>query len=346
MLRVGISGYQIWYHSIVFAEELQKSNTMKTVSVFDENPRYAKRLGEAAGGAKVFTDIDEFIDSGIDMVIMTGLPSTKLAEIRKYAAAKIHVLNDKPVATTSADALEIAKVCNRENVKAMVGYNLHYAQTLNQAHQILREGKLGKPVYAFFAYDGHMLQETEWSTKPGWLMDPKENMSYWFIHVDHGLDMLMWLLDAKFTDVFAKLDNLTHTEITDNTDWGVGLYTMDNGVRAILKCDGIAPDPFEILNVRIVCEDGALVFDYFPVPKLTVTGKNLTWGKTWEFGCQDDLRNGMARMAEDFASIILEDKPVPKYQSIEIAGYRLLKAAEAAHKSNDEKKIVNISYEV
>jgi predicted dehydrogenase len=346
MLRVGISGYQIWYHSIVFAEELQKSSIMKTVSVFDENPQYAKRLGEAAGGAKVFTNIDEFIDSGLDMVIMAGLPSTKLAEIRKFAAAKIHVLIDKPVATTSADALEIAKICNKENVKAMVGYNLHYAQTLKQAHDILSEGKLGKPVYAFFAYDGPMLQETEWSTKPGWLMDPKENMSYWFIHVDHGIDALMWLLDAKFTDVFANLDNLLHPEIKNNTDWGVGLYTMDNGVKAILKCDGIAPGPFEILNLRIICEDGALVFDYFPVPKLHVTGNKLTSGKVWEYFCQDDLRNGMSKLAEDFANHIIEDKPIPKYQSVEVAGYRLLKAAEAAHESNDKKVSVDIRYDV
>lgn len=346
MLRVGISGYQIWYHSIVFAEELQKSSTMKVVSVFDTNPQYANRLGEAAGGAKVFTDIDEFINSGLDLVIMAGLPSTKLAEIRKYAEAKIHVLIDKPVATTSADALEIARVCKKENVKAMVGYNLHSAQTLQTAHDILREGKLGKPVYAIFEYDGPMLQETEWSTKPGWLMDPKENMSYWFIHVDHGIDALMWLLDAKYSDVFAQLVNLTHHDITNNTDWGVGLFTMDNGVKAILKCDGIAPAPFELLSLRIVCEDGALVFDYFPSPKLQVTGNKLTWGKVWEYECQDDLRNGMAKMAEKFASYILEDKPVPKYESVEIAGYRLLKTAEAAHQSNDENKPVRIDYEV
>jgi predicted dehydrogenase len=346
MLRVGISGYQIWYHSIVFAEELQKSSTMKTVSVFDQNPVFAKRLGEAAGGAKVFTNIDDFIDSGLDIVIMAGLPSTKLAEIRKYAAAKIHVLIDKPVATTSADALEIANICNKANVKAMVGYNLHSAQTMQQAHAIMREGKLGKPVYAFFAYDGPMLQETEWSTKPGWLMDPKENMSYWFIHVDHGIDALMWLLDAKYTDVFAQLENLVSPEYADNTDWGVGLFTMDNGVKAILKCDGIAPGPFEILNIRIVCEDGALIWDYFPTPRLQVSGKKLTWGKVWEYTCQDDLRNGMAKMAEEFASYVIEDKPIPKYQTVEIAGYRLLKTAEAAHKSNDEKKLVKISYEV
>jgi predicted dehydrogenase len=142
------------------------------------------------------------------------------------------------------------------------------------------------------------------------------------------------------------LENLVHPEIKNNTDWGVGLFTMDNGVKAILKCDGIAPGPFEILNLRIICEDGALVFDYFPTPKLQVTGKKLTNGKVWEYVCQDDLRNGMANMVEEFASYIIEDKPVPKYQSVEIAGYRLLKTAECAHLSNDEKKVVKISYKI
>jgi len=54
MLNVGLSGYQIWYHAIAFAEELLESKLMKIVSVFDEDPKQAKRLGEAAGGAKVF----------------------------------------------------------------------------------------------------------------------------------------------------------------------------------------------------------------------------------------------------------------------------------------------------
>jgi len=346
MLKVGISGYQIWYHSVVFAEELQKSKTMKVISVFDENPQFAKRLGEAAGGAKVFTDIDEFISSGLDIVIMTGLPSKKLNEIKKFAAAKLHVLIDKPVSTTSVDAFEIANLCNEAKVKSMIGYNLHWSQAMREANDVLREGNLGKPVYAFFAYDGPMLQETEWSTKPGWLMDPKENMSYWFIHVDHGIDALMWLLDAKYTDVYCQLNNLMTPECSNNTDWGVGLFTMDNGIKAVLKCDGIAPAPFEILNIRIICEDGGLVFDYFPIPRLQVSGRKLTWGKVWEYDCKDDLRTGMAKMAEEFATYVIEDKPVPKYQTVEIAGYRLMKTAEVAHKSNELNKHLTISYDV
>ena len=345
MLKVGLSGYQIWYHAVAFAEELRESKTMKIVTVFDENPRYAERLGEASGGAKVFTDIDKFIDSGFDFVIMTGLPSKKLAEIKKYAAAKKHILIDKPVSATAKDALEIVNICNKENVKAMVGYNLHWSQAMRQAHDILRDGKLGKPLYAFYAYDGPMMQETEWSPKPGWLMDPKENMSYWFIHVDHGIDIFMWLLDAAYTDVYAQIQNVANPQYA-SADWGVGLFTTDNGVKAVLKCDAITPPAFEILNIRVICEGGGLVFDYFPSARLQVVGRTLTWNKVWEYDFKAHWRKGLARMAEEFAAYIIDDKPIPKYQSTEIAGYRVMKTAEFAHRSKDLNSQVKISYEI
>jgi predicted dehydrogenase len=345
MLKVGLSGYQIWYHGVGFAEELQSSKAVKIVSVFDENQRFAERLGEASGGAKVCTNIDAFIDSGFDFVIMTGLPSRKLSEVKKYAAAKKHILIDKPVSSTAKDAFEISEVCRKHGVKAMVGYNLHWAQALRQARDVLAEGKLGKPVYAFYAYDGPMMQETEWSKKPGWLMDPKENMSYWFIHVDHGIDILMWLLDAAYTDVYAQIQNVASPEY-QSADWGVGLFTMDNGVKAVLKCDAITPPPFEILNIRIMCERGGLVFDYFPSSRLQVVGESLTGNKVWEYDFKDHWRQALARMAEEFAGYIVDDRPIPKYQSTEVAGYRVMATAEAAHRSNDSDQRVKIHYDL
>jgi predicted dehydrogenase len=345
MLKVGLSGYQIWYHAVGFAEELRGSKTMKIVSVFDENPRYAERLGEASGGAKVFTNLDGFVDSGIDCVIMTGLPSKKLNEVRRYAAAQKHILIDKPISANAKDALEISEVCKKHNVKAMVGYNLHWSQALRQAHEILREGKLGKPLYAFYAYDGPMMQETEWSQKPGWLMDPKENMSYWFIHVDHGIDALMWLLDASYSDVYAQIQNVANPAYA-SADWGVGLFTMDNGVKAVLKCDAITPPAFEILNIRIMCENGGLVFDYFPSASLQVVGSGLTWNKVWEYDFKDHWRSALAKMAEEFATYIVDDKPIPRYQSTEVAGYRVMKTAELAHSSNESNSQVKIRYEI
>ncbi|MCL5071651.1 MAG: Gfo/Idh/MocA family oxidoreductase [Actinobacteria bacterium] len=167
MLKIGLSGYQSYLHATAFIEGLKDSKTVKIVSVFDENPRQAQRLGEIAGDVKVFTDLDKFVGSGMNIAILTGLPSKKLAEIKKLASEKIHILVDKPIAGTSKDAFEIVEVCKKEKVKLMVAYNLHWAQSLKQAKEILQEGKLGKPIYGFYAYDGPILQEAEWSKKLG-----------------------------------------------------------------------------------------------------------------------------------------------------------------------------------
>ena len=162
MLKVRLYGYQVWYHSLAFAEELKKSKSVKIISVFDEDPKQAKRLGEAAAKhkeLKIYTDPDEFAKSGIDFAILTCLPSRRIEAVKKLASRKKHLLIDKPISSTSAGALEIIKICKSENVKLMVGYNLHWSKSLKFAKEVLDEGSLGKPLYGFFAYDGPMLQE-------------------------------------------------------------------------------------------------------------------------------------------------------------------------------------------
>lgn len=345
MLKAGLSGYQIWYHAIAFAEGLRESKTIKIVSVFDEDPRQAQRLGEASGGAKVFTDLDKFIDSGIDIAILTGLPSKKLNEIKKLASTKKHILVDKPISSTSEDAFEIVQVCRKENIKLMVGYNLQWAKALRKAKEILQDGKLGKPFYGFYAYDGPMLQETEWSKKPGWRMDKKENMSCWFTHADHGINTFMWLLDSIYTDVFAQIKNLANPQY-DSSDWGIGIFTMENGTKIVLKCDATTPPEFEILNIRIICENGGLVFNYFPQSSLEVIGPELTGNKICQYSFDDHWQKALPKMAEEFASCVMDNNPIPKYLSGEIAGYRLLKTAEIAHQSNALNKQLKISFDM
>lgn len=341
MLKVGLSGYQLYMHAFAFIEGLRESKVMKIVSVFDENPRQARRLGEVAGDVKVFTDLDEFVGSGIDVAILTGRPSKKLNEIKKLAGAKKHILVDKPISSTSKDAFEMVEVCKKENVKLMVGYNLHYAQSFRQAREILADGKLGKPVYGYFAYDGPNIDESEWSKKPGWMADKKEFLSYWFMHVDHGINIFPWLLDSAYTDVYAQLRNLANPQY-DTSDWGVGIFTMDNGAKITLKCDLITPGKLEILDLRIICENGGLTINYIPQCRLEVVGPKLTSTNIWKYDFNDQWQKAVPNMAEEFASYVIENKPIPKDVSGEIAGCHLMETAEIAHRSSDLNKQLKI----
>ena len=103
-------------------------------------------------------------------------------------------------------------------------------------------------------------------------MDRKENMSAWFTHADHGIDIFMWLLESHYIDVSAQIQNLAHTGF-DSYDWGTANFSMENGARIIIKSDAITPSEFETLNIRIICEKGGIVFDYFPESNLQIFNK-------------------------------------------------------------------------
>jgi predicted dehydrogenase len=342
MLNIGLAGYANWYHALAFCENLRKSEIIKIKSVFDSDDKKAQRLGEKSGG-KVFTDFDKFIDSKIDAVILTGLPSSRLVEVKKLAKAKKHILIDKPISVNSSTAKEIIEICKKENVKLMVGYNLHWAQSLKIAYEIIKEGKLGKPVSGFYIYDGPMIQGTEWSPEPGWTVDPKEVISYWIIHADHGIELFPWILDGKYTDVYAKILNVAHPQYNITGDWGIGIFTMDNGAKIILKCDTATPQGLDILDIRIICEEGGILFSHYPEATLKIIGKRYTRNEMWEYKFKDHWQKGLAKMAEDFAICIMENKAIPITGEM---GYRLMKAVEIAHLSSELDKTVKIVFEL
>ncbi|HEY6080654.1 MAG TPA: Gfo/Idh/MocA family oxidoreductase, partial [Polyangiaceae bacterium] len=63
----------------------------------------------------------------------------------RAAALGLHVLCEKPLATTVADCEAMAQACERARVKLMVAYRLHFEQANLGAIEAVRSGRLGDP---------------------------------------------------------------------------------------------------------------------------------------------------------------------------------------------------------
>ena len=59
------------------------------------------------------------------------------------AQAGVHVLVEKPMATTSQECSRMTRACERAQVKLMVAYRLHFEPANLQALQLVRSGRLG-----------------------------------------------------------------------------------------------------------------------------------------------------------------------------------------------------------
>jgi predicted dehydrogenase len=73
------------------------------------------------------------------------LPNTQHRPFTERAAkASVHVLCEKPMATTEGDCQAMIRACKRGGVKLMIAYRLHFTDSQVRAIGLARSGKLGE----------------------------------------------------------------------------------------------------------------------------------------------------------------------------------------------------------
>jgi predicted dehydrogenase len=78
--------------------------------------------------------------------VYLAVPNTRHREFTERAArAGVHVLCEKPMATTEEDCEAMIAATNEAGVKLMIAYRLHFEQANLTAVEIARSGRIGEP---------------------------------------------------------------------------------------------------------------------------------------------------------------------------------------------------------
>jgi predicted dehydrogenase len=111
----------------------------------DSKLRALKRKYRVAA-ALGYDQFEEYLRSGEIDAVYIALPNDMHRDYAvKAARAGVHVLCEKPLSVTAADAEQIAKACADSRVLLMVAYRLHFeAATLDAIDRVAR-GELGVP---------------------------------------------------------------------------------------------------------------------------------------------------------------------------------------------------------
>lgn len=93
-----------------------------------------------------YADLERVLREGAIDAVYIATPNTLHKEhVLRAAAAGVHVLCEKPLATNVADAQEMADACRRAKVKLMVAYRLHFEEANLKALELVKAGKIGDP---------------------------------------------------------------------------------------------------------------------------------------------------------------------------------------------------------
>jgi UDP-N-acetyl-2-amino-2-deoxyglucuronate dehydrogenase len=245
-------------------------NNAKLAAVCDILPRVARETGERFG-VPWFTDMHQMMreaGSAIDVVSILTESGHHAAHCQELAPYKKHIVVEKPMALTVADADAMIGACQAAGVKLFVvkqnRYNLP-VQKLMEAHQ---QGRFGKLVMGTVRV--RWCRTQAYYDQAPWRGTYALDGGVFANQASHHIDLLQWFL-GKPVSVTAK----ARTALVDieAEDTGAAIITFENGAIGIIEATTAARPKDTEGSLSILGEKGLVEIAGFAVNKM----------RTWNF---------------------------------------------------------------
>jgi len=318
MLRIGIISFA-HMHAYSYAQCLTALPGVELAAVWDDNAKRGRAAAKQFGAAFV-PDLDTFLRSPLDGVVICSENARHREHVEAAAAAKKWILCEKPLAPTVADACAMVRFCKRQGVGLGTAFPCRFVPALYEARAALNAGEYGAIYAAACTNHGQF--------PGGWFADPDAaGGGATMDHTVHVADLLRWMLNREFVSVYAEIGNQCHREEIPVDDVGCLLLEMEGGVQVSHIASWSRPKSYPTwgdVTMEFVGEKGVLYIDAFN-QKLKVYNDTAVRAEWAFWGSNADL--GLVR---DFVQAI-EERRDPCASGVD--GLRAVEVTVAAYAS-------------
>ncbi|WP_417242085.1 Gfo/Idh/MocA family protein [Celeribacter sp.] len=292
-----------------------------------------------------FSTLDEALAWGaFDAVTNVTPDGAHAATTLPLLTAGKHVLCEKPLATTYADAREMAITARHAGVINMVNLSYRNGASLMHAAHLIGQGAIG----AVRHFEASYLQS--WLTQPAWGDWKTDPTWLWRLSTRHGSkgvlgDVGVHILDFATLAAGSRVDDISCRLTTfDKAPGGaIGAYTLDandsatmqvrlqNGAVGVVHASRFATGHLNDLTLRIHGTDGAIeVCDHNHKSTMRACLGDDRLTATWRDITSPPVRTNFVR----FIDAIREGAAVLPDFDRGAALQKVLDAAETSHRGN------------
>ena len=324
-LRVGLVSFA-HVHAPGIATTLGGLEAVDFVGIHDEDEKRG-RAAAAAHATRWHPTLEGLLGAS-EAIVITSTNADHRRYTEAAAAARVHVLCEKPLATTAADARAMIDACRAAGVQLGTAFPVRSSPAVIALRAAIAAGALGRIRAVRAANPGQY---------PGaWFGDKRQaGGGAAMDHTVHAADAIRWLLGEEFARVQAELGSFIYG--LDVEDCGVLTCDLAGGGFASIDCSWSRPQTFPTwggVTLHVVGEKATVDIDVF---RQALTHYDDTTGRARLVGWGDDLT---ARMVAGFVDAILTGRPVPIDG---VDGLRALEVALAAYRSADAGRPIAIS---
>jgi predicted dehydrogenase len=220
------------------AEAFSQSPRFQLVGLCDIDQERLDAAAQRFGVSCTNADAAQMLaDSRPDVFAFCTLPNIRLELIRAGVEAGVQLIAfEKPMATSTNEALEIMRLLRNAGIKSVVSYQHRYGDHYQKVKEIIASGAIGRVHTVYGHATGWMLHMMpHLIAYTCWYNDDAE--AEWVVGQAAGKE--------KFGDVHPS------------PDYVAGLIQFKNGVRGIVECGEGAPDVPEVDYWWRKCRIGA-----------------------------------------------------------------------------------------
>lgn len=247
----------------------------QVIALSDLSCDLAGRLSAEFGGIPYYTDYREMLAREKPDAVVIAVPdAAHVAPVKDSLAAGAHVLVEKPLATTLADADEMIRFAGECDRILMVNYSHRWVPAYFQAKKLIDSGRYGAPIMIYARKNDPISVVKRW----GWLKDstPTAFLS------SHDIDLVRWFLGSEAVSVFARGHRglLKKKLGYDTWDCIQASVQFANGAVAVFESSFVLPERYPTCTdsyIQLHLEAGTIT-----MPRLS-EGLEIASNETYEY---------------------------------------------------------------
>jgi predicted dehydrogenase len=320
-MKIGILSFA-HHHGEAYIANLRQIENVELLGVADDDLERGQKLAKQHE-ARFFPSNEDLLEDKPDCVIICTENNRHRLLVEMAASCGVHVLCEKPIATTFEDARAIVDVCEQAGVLLMTAFPMRFSAPLLEIKSRLDNGDFGD-VYCFNA------------TNQGEL--PTKHRA-WFVgmelagggaimdHTVHLVDIMRWFLGSEVETIYARGNRIFHADEVQVETGALEMLTFSNKVFATIDASWSRPPYWPTwggLTFEMVTQRGAVLLDAFR-QNLNIYSSDAQRAQWAYWG--SDMNQAMVN---EFATAIANNR-TPKVTGLD--GLRAVEVTLAAYES-------------
>lgn len=225
-------------------------------------PEKSLESGHALGLERVYEDFKQMairearLKSGIEAVSIVTPNHVHYAAAREFLKRGIHVICDKPLTSTLADAKKLVKAAESANALFILTHNYTGYPLVRQAREMVANGDIGKIRVVQVEYPQDWLTEQQDFKQAEWRTDPERSGAGGSTGDigTHAYNLACFVTGLKAESLAADLQAFVPgRKVDDNAHV---LLRFEGGARGMLWSSQVAPGNENALRLRVYGEKG------------------------------------------------------------------------------------------